>query len=341
MEQLWGVPPGTISPRPGLDTLRLFRAMEKGTVKATLVMCTNPAQSLPNLAPYRAAMKKTFLVAAEIVPDSETAKLAQVLLPAALWVENQGVYGQSERRLQLVDKLLDPPGEARTDLQILVDLAVRLGHGDLIKARTPEAVWEEYRQLSAHSKFNFAGVTYARLRTVPGLQWPVPTESSPGTRRRYVGGDDPLVTPGRKIEFYGQPDKRAVVFLRPYQASPEAPTKVFPYLLTTGRILEQWHTGTMTDRIPERAKAGGRGHFEINDADAFALGIKTGDTVRVRSRFNEMTGKAVVTPRPRQGVLFAAFFDVAFLVNLTVSDEVDPMSRQPEYKVTAVAVTKA
>jgi len=341
MEELWGVPAGTISPRPGYDAMSLFRAMEEGKVKAALIMATNPGQSLPNAARYREAMKKAFLVVAEIVPDSETAKLAQVLLPAALWVEKQGVYGQTERRYQLIDKLLSPPGEARSDLQILTDLAVRLGHGDLIKARTPDAVWEEVRQLSGHSKYNFAGITYARLRAQPGLQWPCPTETSPGTARRYVGGDDPLVAPGRKIDFYGQPDKRAVIYLRPYQASPEAPTRELPYLLTTGRVIEQWHTGTMTDRIPELSKASGRGHFEINDADAFALGIKTGDTVRVRSRFNEMSGKAVVTPGPRQGVLFAAFFDAAFLVNLTVSDAVDPMSRQPEFKVTAVAVTKA
>src|SRR5215813_1370990 len=164
MEQLWGVPPGTISPKPGYDAVSLFRAMEEGKVKAALVMCTNPAQSLPSAARYRAAMRKAFMVVAEIVPDTETAKLAQVLLPAALWVEKQGVYGQTERRYQLIDKLLEPPGEARSDLQILVDLAVRLGHGDLIKARTPEAVWEEYRQLSAHSKYNFPGITYARLR---------------------------------------------------------------------------------------------------------------------------------------------------------------------------------
>ena len=342
MERLWGVPPGTISPRPGYDAISLFRAMEEGKVKAALVMCTNPAQSLPNIARYREAMKKCFLVVSEIVPDSETAKLAQVLLPAALWVEKQGVYGQTERRYQLVEKLLDPPGEARSDLQILVDLAIRLGHGDLIRARTAEAVWEEYRQLSGQSKYyNFAGITYGRLRTLPGLQWPCPTESSPGTARRYVAGDDALVSPGRKIDFYGQPDRRAVVYLRPYQPSPEAPTKEFPYILTTGRVLEQWHTGTMTGRIPELAKAAGRGHFEINEQDAYGLGIKTGDTVRVRSRFNAMSGTAVVTSGPRQGVLFAAFFDAAFLVNLTVSDAVDPISREPEFKVTAVAIEKA
>jgi nitrate reductase NapA len=340
MEDLWHVAPGTISPRPGYDAIALFRAMEEGKVKAALVMCTNPAQSLPNGGRYAEAMKKCFLVVAETFPDSETAKLASVLLPAALWVEKEGVLGQTERRYQLVEKLIDPPGEAHSDLQILVDLAERLGHGSLITARTPEAVWDEWRTLSAHSKYNFAGITYERLRQLPGLQWPCPTEDSPGTVRRYVGGDDPLVTPGAQIEFYGQPDKRAVVFLRPYQPSPEVPSREYPFQLTTGRVLEQWHTGTMTERIADLARASGRGHFEINDQDAFTLGIRTGDTIRVRSRFGELTGRAVVTPAPRQGVLFAAFFDAAFLINRTVSDAFDPISKEPEFKVTAVSVAK-
>lgn len=155
------------------------------------------------------------------------------------------------------------------------------------------------QERSANSPYNFAGITYDRLRKLPGLQWPCPTEDSPGTVRRYVEGDDPLVTPGAKVEFYGQPDRRAVVFLRPYQPAPEVPSTEFPFLLTTGRVLEQWHTGTMTDRIPELHRASGRGHFEINDQDAFTLGVRTGDSVRVRSRFGSLTGKAVVTPAQR------------------------------------------
>lgn len=304
MERLWQVPPGTISPRPGLDALSLFQAMEEGKVKAALVACTNPAQSLPNADRYREAMRKCFLVVSEVVADSETAKLASVLLPASLWVEKEGVYGQTERRYQLIQKLLDPPGEARSDLQILVDLAERLGHGGLIAARTPEAVWDEWRKISAFSKYNFEGITYGRLRQLPGLQWPCPNVDSPGTVRRYVGGDDPLVTPGQTIEFYGQPDRRAVVYLRSYEPSPAVPTREWPVLLTTGRVLEQWHTGTMTGRIPELARAAGRGQFEINDQDAFALGIQNGDMVRVRSRFGSLIGKAKVTSAPRRGVLF-------------------------------------
>ena len=340
MEQLWKVPPGTISPRPGLDAVSLFQAMGDGRVQAALVMCTNPAHSMPNAERYRAAMEKAFLVVAEIVEDSETAQVADVLLPAALWVEKQGVLGQGERRYQLVDKLLDPPGEARSDLAILVDLADRLGHGALISARTPQAVWDEWRTISAASPYNFKGITYERLRREGGLQWPCPDESHPGTARRYVRGQDPNVAPGREIDFYGQHDKRAVVFLRPYAEAPEQRSTEFPFYLTTGRVLEQWHTGTMTERIPQLRDAAGDARFEINEGDAHKMGVTTNDPIEVRSRFGSVTGRAVISSASPPGVLFAAFYDAKLLVNRTVTDAFDPMSKQPEYKVTAVSVQR-
>ncbi len=340
VEDLWGVSRGTISPRPGLDAVNLFRAMEDGRVRAALVMCTNPAQSLPAASRYRRAMERCFLVVADAFEDSETSRFADVLLPAALWVEKEGVYGQTERRYQLVEKLLEPPGEARSDLEILVDLADRLGHGDLIKARTPETVWDEWRKISERSLYNFKGITYERLRKERGLQWPCPSESHPGTVRRYVGGDDPLVSPGRRIEFYGQPDRRAVVYLRPYQEAPEQATDEYPFILTTGRVLEQWHTGTMTGRIPELQKASGPARFEFNDQDAYKLGVRNGMRVEVKSSYGSLIGPAVVTDRPRRGTIFSAFFDAKLLLNTVVADHYDALSKQPEYKITAVSIRK-
>src|SRR5205085_2263739 len=111
----------------------------------------------------------------------------------------EGVLGQGERRYQLVEQLLDPPGECRSDLQILVDLADRLGHGELIKARAPDEVWDEWRKFSAHSSYNFRGMTRERLKKERGLQWPCPDENHPGTPRRYVEGSDPFVTKGAGI----------------------------------------------------------------------------------------------------------------------------------------------
>ena len=340
VEALWGVPPGTISPNPGLDAVSLFQAMEARKVQAALVMCTNPAQSLPDAARYRKAMKECFLVVADVFEDTETAELADVLLPAALWVEKGGVLGQGERRYQLVTQLLSPPGEARSDLQILVDLADRLGHGALIEARTPAAVWDEYRKFSASSFYNFAGMTRERLRRERGLQWPCPDESSPGTVRRYVEGSDPFVPKGAGIAFYGQPDRRAVVFQRPYVPSPEQVSPEFPLLLTTGRVLEQWHTGTMTGRIDELARGSGPARFEIHPADAWPRGIGSGDTVEVKSRYGAVTGRAAVSEASRPGVLFASFYDSKLLVNDVVADNVDPISKQPEFKVTVVVVRK-
>jgi nitrate reductase NapA len=338
MEKLWGVPAGTIDAKPGLDAVNLFKAMGDGRVKAALVMCTNPAQSMPDSVPVRAGLEKTFLVVAEIFGDSETAKQADVLLPAALWIEKEGVTGQGERRYQYTPKLLQAPGECRSDLAILVDLAERLGHGDLIKARTPEAVWDEWRAISASSKYNFAGMSYPRLKHERGLQWPCPTEDHPGTPRRYVAGVDPLVHATSGIEFYGQPDGKAVVFLRPYVRSPEAPTAEYPLVLTTGRVIEQWHTGTMTQRIAELRDGAGPAMIDLSPTDARRAGLRDGDAVSVTSRHGSVTGRTRITDRCPPGVLFAAFYDAKLLINDVVSPAVDPQSKEPEYKVTAVRI---
>jgi nitrate reductase (cytochrome) len=148
------------------------------------------------------------------------------------------------------------------------------------------------------------------------------------------------VTPGKKIEFYGYPDHKAVVFLRPYIQSPEHPTADFPYVLTTGRVLDQWHSGTMTGRIPELAQASGPARLHLNDQDAYREQIRDGDHLEVQSRFGKITGQVVIDPAVRQGVLFVAFYDAKLLINEVVADHYDPVSRQPEYKVTAVSIRK-
>jgi len=339
MEEIWGVPEGTISPKPGYDAVNLFRAMEEEQVKVCLVMCTNPAQSLPNASRYREAMKKCFLVVADIFQDTETTQYADVILPAAFYTEKTGVFGQTERRYQLVEKLLDPPGEARSDLEILTDLAERLGYDELIKNKSAKDVWDEWRKVSAHSMYNFEGITYERLQKERGLQWPCPTEDHPGTVRRYCRGD-PFVQEGSEVQFYGKPDNKAVVFLRPYIPSSEITNDQYPLYLTTGRVIEQWHTGTMTDKIPEISETSGRGRFFINAQDAFEAQVTDGDEIEVESRYGKLVGKVEISENESPGVLFASFFDPKFLLNVVVSDQYDPVSKQPEYKVTAVTIRK-
>jgi len=340
MEKLWKVPEGTISPKAGLDAVNLFRAMEQGSVKAVLIMCTNPGTTLPSAARYQEAMEKCFTVVADVVEDSETQRHAQVVLPAALWIEKEGVTGQGERRYQLTERLLPPTGQARSDLQVLVDLADRLGHGKLITARTPEAVWDEWRNVSASSFYNFQGITYERLKKERGLQWPCPSTDHPGTARRYVEGADPFVTKGAGFEFYGNHDKKAVVYLRPYVASPEKLSAEYPMYLTTGRILEQFHTGTLTDRIQELHDAAGPAKIHINPQDAFVLGIQDKDPIEVKSKYGTVRGEARLDDVSRRGVVFASFYDAKVLINLVVADNYDPISKEPEFKVTAVAVRK-
>jgi nitrate reductase NapA len=155
-----------------------------------------------------------------------------------------------------------------------------------------------------------------------------------------VEGSDPFVREGQGLRFYGHEDGKAVVHLRPYVPSPEATSDAYPYLLTTGRVLEQWHTGTMTMRIAELARAAGEATFEINEQDAWLLKIEDGDRVEVTSRYGSARGPARVSAALRRGVLFAPFYDARLLVNLAVADHVDPFSRQPAYKVTAVAVRR-
>ncbi len=337
-ERAWGVPPGTISPEPGFHALEMFKAMADGRIGAALVMCTNPGQSLPNANLYRAAMRNAFLVVADVF-ETRTTELASVVLPAALWIEKEGVLGQGERRYQHSPKLIDPPGEARSDLEILVDFADRLGVGATLKARTPETVWEEWRGMSKGTKYDFSGMTWDRLRRERGLQWPCPSEDHPGTVRRFVPGADPLAK-GDRIDFYGKPERKADLFLRPHALHPESPNADYPFVLTTGRVIHQWHTGTLTMKLPPLATATRPAHVEIHPLDAKRLGVTEGDRVEIRSRYGAVTADARITDVARNGVLFMSFYDAQTLTNVAVSDRYDPISKQPDYKTTAVAVRK-
>jgi nitrate reductase NapA len=339
MEHLWKVPRGKISPKPGYHAVALFDAMNRGAVKCCLIMCTNPGQTLPNVAAYRPGMEKTFLVVVDAFHPTETTKFADVVLPAALWVEKEGVAGNAERRYHLYPKLVDPPGEAKSDLDILVDLADRLGYGDLISARTPKDVWDEWRKISAHSKYNFEGITYERLQQERGLLWPCPTETHPGTKRRYIPGEDPMATGQGRFDFYGKPDGRATVWLD-HQEEPLDPyTAEFPLIFNTGRILEHWHTMTITGPAPTLHGIH-PDYLEIHPYDAHQLKIASGDPVFVKSRRGEVELRARVTEVVRPGMVFATMHSARHLVNLATHDVYDPFSKQPAFKRCAVAVRR-
>ncbi len=345
MEKLWDVPAGTLAPKPGLSTVDLFRALEEGKVKCLYVMCTNPGQSMPNVDRYRKALQKedAFVVVTEAFHPTRTSELADVVLPAALWAEKEGVYGCGERRYQLMEQSVAPSGEARPDFQILVDLARRLGHEKLLPWKTPADAWKELQRLSTGTAYDFTGMTRERLKAAHGLLWPLPTEGHAGTARRYVKGEDPLVpadAPDRVL-FYGRPDKKAVVWLRPHKAPEEVVDAEYPLWFTTGRVLEHWHTGTMTRNCKELRTANAESTAELHPEDAKRLGVASGDVVRISSRRGSDRFKVRVVDTARAGLVFVHMHDPEHMCNRITIDAVDPVSRQPEFKICAVRVERA
>lgn len=340
MEELWNVPEGSISPNPGHHAVSLFQAMNRGDVECTLIMSTNPLQSLPNILPYRKAMEKAFVVVADAFHPTETTKYADVVLPATMWVEKSGVFSQSERRYHYVPKLVEPQGEARSDFDIIIDLADRLGHSDLFPNRTQADIWEEWRLISQHSDYNFKGITYERLKNQPGILWPCPDENHPGTCRRYVPGEDPLVrNEDLRLDFYGRPDGRALIYMHEQGEPYESMNDEFPLLLTTGRVMEHWHTETITRRVDE-LKSVRTDFLEVHPADAARYGLQEGDPVRVSSRRGDAEFVTRITDDIREGLVFATFHSAKHLINKVTSEAVDPFSRQPDYKRCAVSIEK-
>jgi nitrate reductase NapA len=358
MEKFWGVPKGRIQAKPGPTAVDIFRAFNKGDIKAMWIACTNPGQSLPNLEPYRKGMegKDTFLVVSEAYHPSKTSELADLVLPAALWVEKDGTYGQSERRYQYLEKAIEPAGEAKPDLMVMIEFAHRLfkalGREDeakkLFNFKNTEDVWNEIRHCSKGTAYDFMGMTRARLKKAHGIQWPCPTEDHPGTVRRYTAKyGDPLVKKfdanASDVSFYGAKadGNKAAVWLRPYKGPAEPPDAEYPFALTTGRQIEHWHTGTMTLTVPELKRSAPAAYVEINPRDAQKLSIKNRDKVKLTSRRGSIVLEAKIMDVPRDGLVFVPMHYPDKLINLLTTDAYDALSKQPEFKICAVKVEKA
>jgi len=286
-------------------------------------------------------MEKTFLVVSEAYHPTRTSELADVVLPAALWMEKEGIYGNGERRTQHIAKAVEPPGEAKPDVWALIEIAKRLGYSELFSYKSNEEIWEEYRKCTVGTKMDLP--SYARLRREHGLTWPVPKENGPETSIRYAAPWDPFVAEG--IKFYGKPDGRAAIFARPQAAPAELPDNEYPYFLSTGRILEHWHTSTMTGNVPELKRAVSQMYLEIHPEDADRLGVKEGELVKIISRRGECCLKTKLNGRgqPRPGLVWAPFHDTEMtrMINFVTIDAFDDTSKQPEYKLCAVRLEKA
>jgi nitrate reductase (cytochrome) len=341
--KIWNVPVERIDPKPTHHAVSMFRALDRGEIKFLWIQVTNPMVTFPHLNRYRAACEKAgnFIVVSDVYP-TPTTDVADVILPAALWVEGEGLFGNAERRTQHFEKMVDPPGEAMSDSWQLIEVAKRLGHGDLFPMTQEdhvEKLYGEYIRFHDHPDHRMAPLEELKAR--PGILWPYVDGKE--TRWRYNTKHDPAADPKYgDFDFYGKPDHRAWIWLRPYEAPPEVPDAQYPFWLNTGRVVEHWHSGSMTRRIPTLHRAVPNAYAEVNKNDARELGIRDGDRIRLTSRRGSIELEARIDYRaqPTRGQVFVPFFDEAKLINELVLDAYCPISAQPDYKKCAVRVER-
>ena len=341
--EIWRVPAGNIDPRPTRSALAMFRALDRGDIRFLWIQATNPMVSLPNLTKYRRAAEKgdSFLVVSEAYPTPTTA-VADVVLPAAMWIEREGVFANSERRAQHFDQMVVPPGDAMSDAWQMIEIARRLGFADLFPSERSghvAQIWEEYRRFQDDRRTALAPLSELRAR--PGVMWPFVNGRE--TRWRYNTAQDPAANRARgAFDFYGHPDGRAWIWMRPHEPAAESPNGEYPFLLSAGPVLEHWGGGSMTQRIPTLHGAMPHAYVEINRDDAMQLGIQNRNTVRVTSRRGSLDVEARIDYRSQapRGQLFMPSFDSEIPVNRLMLDAFCPLSGQPDATTCAVRVER-
>lgn len=315
-EKAWDA---TLSGTPGLTILEIMNAAHEGSIKALYVMGENPMLSDPDLSHVEDAMKNLDLLVVQDIFLSETAEFADVVLPAACSVEKEGTFTNTERRVQRLRKAVDAPGDALSDWQIIAELAKRMGYA--MNYSSAKDIMDEINELTP----SYGGITYERIDDV-GLQWPCPTIDHPGTK--YLHRDQ--FSRGKGL-FH------AIDYIPPA----ELPDAEYPFILSTGRVLYHYHTGTMSRRTSGLTERYPESLVEINPLDAEKLGVAEGKTIKVTSRRGSVEAKATVTARPPEGTVFMNFHFREAAVNLLTNPALDPIGKIPEYKVCAVKVEAA
>ncbi len=317
-EEAWGVP---LSPDNGLNLNVMMKEMAKGNIKGLYVMGEDIVISEPNAAQIELGLNQIeFLVVQDIFPN-ETTRFAHVLLPAACFAEKDGVFTNSDRRVQRVRKAVEPPGNARADWEILCDVARTVGY----PMPHYQSAAEVYAEMAALAP-KFSGISHERLEESRfGLQWPCPTPDHPGTGTLHEGGPAIGKAPFQVVD---------------YRPSAELPDDEFPFVLSTGRTLYHYNAATQTRRDKGPVAKQGENFVEINPRDARKLGIEHGDLVQVASRRGSVHARAWVSPRVRPGCTWMPMhFGEAKANNLT-NDAGDPVTQTGEYKVCAVRLEK-
>jgi len=316
-EKAWGVK--KLPAHVGLTVTEMIPAAAKGDLKALYIMGENPLVSDPDLKHVEESFANLDFLVVQDIFLTETAQRADVVLPAASFAERNGTFTNTERRVQRVRKGVEPPGQARADWEVIGDLSARMGYE--MRYRSAEEIFNEITELTP----SYAGISYKRLEKEGGLQWPCPTPKHPGTpylhKDKFVRG---------KGLFH------AIEFIPPA----ELPDKDYPFILSTGRVLYHFHTGSMTRRDEGLNFRYPEGHVEVHPVDAYELGVENGEKVRVASRRGEIEIPVQVTPRSPQGTVFIPFHFYEAAANRLTNPALDPIGKIPEFKVCAVKVEK-
>jgi len=383
-EEIWRIPHGIIPEKPGYHAVQQDRMLRDGKLNFYWIQVNNNLQASPNntheaYPGYR--NPENFVVVSDAYP-TVTAMAADLILPAAMWVEKEGAYGNAERRTHFWHQLVQAPGEARSDLWQMMEFSKRFTTDEVWPAEILDAnpnyrgkslfevlfkngnvdrfpvselnpdyanneaadfgfyvqkgLFEEYAAFGRGHGHDLAPFdTYHQVR---GLRWPVVDGKE--TRWRYREGLDPYVKAGKGVEFYGNADGRAKIIAVPYEPPAEAPDAEYDFWLVTGRVLEHWHSGSMTMRVPELFKAFPGARCFMHAEDARKRGLNQGAEVRVISRRGEMRTRIETRGRNRmpEGVVFVPWFDASQLINKTTLDATDPISKQTDFKKCAVKI---
>jgi len=385
-EKIWRLPQGTIVSKPGFHAVLQNRKLKDGDLNAYWVQCNNNMQAAANineegLPGYR--NPDNFIVVSDPYP-TVTAEAADLILPTAMWVEKEGVYGNAERRTQSWYQMVEPPGESRSDLWQLMEFSKRFTTDEVwpqeLLDASPEhrgktlyevlftngyanryplseispdhgnnesnyfgyyvqkSLFEEYAEFGRGKAHDLA--PYNVYHQTRGLRWPVVDGKE--TLWRFKEGFDPYVKPGSDWDFYGKPDGKAIIFALPYEPPAESPDDEYNLWLSTGRVLEHWHSGSMTQRVPELQRAMPNALVYIHPDDATNRGLRRGDIVKIVSRRGEIKTRVETRGRnrPPPGLVFMPWFDASRLINKVTLDATDPLSKQTDFKKCAVKVVK-
>ncbi|MFH8250102.1 molybdopterin-dependent oxidoreductase [Microbacterium sp. B2969] len=352
VEDVWELAPGTIRAEAGAGTIDMYRRMAEGEIKAAWIICTNPVASVANRKNVIAGLEAAELVIVQdVFTETATNAYADVLLPATLWVESEGVMVNSDRTMTLVQRASEAPGDAQPDWLTICGIARAMGFAEGFSFTSSEEVFDEIRRFwNPQTGWDVRGVTYDRLREGP-VQWPAPPDDAAERHPiRYLNDgvsqslhrEQDGTTP--RLAF-ATPSRRAQFLARPHLGPQEQPDDDFPWVLNTGRLQHQWHTMTKTGKVDKLVRLNPDPFVEVNPADAEALGIAAGDQVEISSRRGRVVLPAVVTDRVRPGNCFAPFHwndehGEYLTVNAVTSDAVDSASLQPEFKFAAVSLRR-